>query len=258
MTQRGALADKVVIVTGAAQGIGEATARRLASQGASVVIADVLDEEGQKVSASLGERSFFSHLDVTDATQWRECVAATERAFGAPTSLVSNAGVMVPGSVETSSVEDFRRACDVNTIGALLGIQAVAAPMRERGGGSIVVVSSLSGLVASEGQAPYCASKAAGTILARCAALELGDDQIRVNSVHPGRIETAMSQAATANLPAVGSYEGPPLGRLGQVDEVAALIAFLVSDESAYMTGTQQVIDGGRMAGLRYPRTRSH
>jgi 3alpha(or 20beta)-hydroxysteroid dehydrogenase len=255
MTHSEALADKVVIVTGGAQGIGEATARRLALDGASVVIADVLDEAGLKVAVSLGERAIFRHLDVTDAAQWSDCVEATQRTFGTPTSLVSNAGVMVTGSVETSTADDFRRAFDVNTIGALLGIQAVAAPMRSNGGGSIVVVSSLSGLIASEGQAPYCASKAAGAILTRCAALELGDDQIRVNSVHPGRIETPMSQAASADLPSVGSYQGPPLGRLGQVDEVAALIAFLLSDESAYMTGTQQVIDGGRLAGLRYPRT---
>ena len=251
------LAGKVAIVTGGAQGIGEATARRLADDGARVVIADVLDEAGQAVAESLGESAAFTHLDVTDAQQWQDCVAFTAQTFGSASVLVSNAGVMLTGSFEDASVADFRRAFDVNTLGHFLGIRAVLEPMRSNGGGSVVIVSSVAGLIGIEGMTAYCTSKAAGTMIARCAAIELGEDGIRVNSIHPGRIGTAMSDAASSDLPAVGSYDGPPLGRVGDPAEVAALVSFLASDDSSYITGVQHVIDGGRQAGQKYPRPAS-
>jgi len=251
------LAAKVAIVTGGAQGIGEATARRLAEDGAHVVIADVLDEAGQAVATSLGASAAFTHLDVTDARQWEECIAFTTRTFGSPNVLVSNAGVMLTGSFEDASVDDFRRAFEVNTLGAFLGIRAVLDPMRHNGGGSVVIVSSVGGLIGIEGMSAYCTSKAGSTMIARCAAIEFGEDGIRVNSIHPGRIETAMSDAGASDLPAVGSYAGPPLGRVGEPAEVAALVSFLASDDSSYITGVQHVIDGGRQAGQKYPRPAS-
>jgi len=248
------LAGKVAIVTGGAQGIGEATARRLVEDGAQVVIGDVLDEAGQRVAESLGRSGAFTHLDVTDALQWHDCVAFATATFGSPSILVCNAGVLVTGSFEEASVEDFRRSFEVNTLGSFLGIRAVVGPMRSKGGGSVVIVSSLAGLIGIEGMTAYCTSKAGSTMISRCGAIEFGDDGIRVNSVHPGRIETAMSDAGASGLPAVGSYDGPPLGRVGEVAEVAALVSFLASDDSSYITGGQHVIDGGRQAGQRYPR----
>ena len=248
------LAGKVAIVTGGAQGIGEATARRLAADGAEVVIADILDEAGQAVASSLGDGAAYTHLDVSDAGQWSACVDFTTRTFGPPNVLVSNAGLMLTGAFEEATVEDFRRAFDVNTIGAFLGIRAVLEPMRENGGGSVVIVSSLAGLMGIEGMTSYCTSKAGSTMISRCAAIEFGDDGIRVNSIHPGRIATAMSDTGTSDLPSVSSYDGPPLNRVGEADEVAALVSFLASDDSSYVTGTQQVIDGGRLAGQKYPR----
>jgi len=248
------LAGKVAIVTGGAQGIGEATARRLAEDGAHVVIADVLDEAGRAVAESIGGSAAFTHLDVTDAQQWHECVAFTAETFGPPSVLVSNAGVMLTGSFEEASIDDFRRAFDVNTLGSFLGIRAVLDPMRRNGGGSVVIVSSVAGLIGIEGMTAYCTSKAGSTMISRCAAIEFGEDGIRVNSIHPGRIETAMSDAGSSDLPTVGSYDGPPLGRVGDAAEVAALVSFLASDDSSYITGVQHVIDGGRQAGQKYPR----
>ena len=254
MSTESKLAGKVAIVTGGAQGIGYATARRLVEDGARVVIADIRDDAGQAVADSLGDKAAFAHLDVTDPHQWDQCVGFATTTFGAPNVLVSNAGVMITGALEDASVDEFLRAFEVNAIGSFLGIRAVVAPMRNRGGGSIVIVSSLGGLIGIEGMTAYCTSKAASTMLARCAAIELGADGIRVNSVHPGRIETAMSDAGSSDLPAVGSYDGPPLGRVGGAGEVAALVSFLASDDSSYITGVPHVIDGGRLAGQKYPR----
>jgi 3alpha(or 20beta)-hydroxysteroid dehydrogenase len=250
----------VAIVTGGGRGIGEATARRLAADGAHVVIGDVRDDLGSAVAASLGPAAGYVHLDVKSQDDWRHAVEFTTDTFGNPGILVCNAGIMVTGPFEKTSPDDFRCAFDTNALGAVLGIQAVLDPMRASGGGSIVVVSSVSGQQATEGLSAYCTSKAANTMIARCAAIELAQYNIRVNSVHPSKVDTPMSNSAVSSSAAgaagaSGPPDLPPLGRIAETADVAATIAFLVSGDAAFITGTQHVIDGGRQAGYKYTPT---
>jgi 3alpha(or 20beta)-hydroxysteroid dehydrogenase len=248
------LHGKVAIVTGGGRGIGEATARRIAAGGASVVIGDIRDGLGLAVAASLGPAARYVHLDVTSTDHWRQAIELTQEAFGNPDILVCNAGIMLTGSLEKTSPDDFRRAFETNAMGAVHGIQAVLDPMRANGGGVIVIVSSVGGQVGIEGLSAYCTSKAANTMIARCAAIELAQYNIRVNSVHPSKVDTPMSSsdAVAAAVGSAGSPDLPPLGRIAEAPDVAAVIAFLAQDEASFITGVQHVIDGGRQAGYKY------
>ena len=248
------LSGKVAIVTGGGRGIGEATARRIVAGGASVVIGDIRDDLGRAVAESLGPAAAYVHLDVTCQDDWRKAVEFAQRTFGDPDILVCNAGIMVSGSFEKASPDDFRRAFETNAIGAVHGIQAVLDPMRACGGGSVVIVSSVAGQVGIEALSAYCTSKAANTMIARCAAIELAQYNIRVNSVHPSKVDTPMSNSdpVASVVDSSGSPDLPPLGRIAEAADVAALIAFLVSDDAAFVTGAQHVIDGGRQAGYKY------
>ena len=247
----GRFAGQVALVTGGAQGQGEAECRRLVAEGASVVVADILDDMGHAVAADLGDAATFLHLDVAEAEQWDAVVAATVDRFGAVDILVNNAGIGVVAPLDEISLEEHRRLVDVNLNGVFLGMRAVKAAMAVAGGGAIVNISSIDGLVGVKGMTSYAATKFAVTGMTRSAALELGPAGIRVNSVHPGVINSPM--VATAPPEIRGRLDRlmamQPIARMGEPEEVAALVLFLASSEAAYITGAQFVIDGGHIAG---------
>lgn len=245
------LQQDVAIVTGGARGIGEAIVRRLVAEGARVVIADVLEQQGAALGEELGDVVSFEMLDVREADQWASAVEAAQQSFGQVTVLVNNAGVVHFAPMLECSEQDFRRVIDINQVGVFLGLRAVVPSMRAAGGGSIVNVSSIAGMQAYAGLLPYVASKWAVRGMTKAAALELAPYGIRVNSVHPGTTRSPM----TAALDEVAQSAGVPLGRPGRPEEVAALVAYLVSHEAGYTTGAEHVIDGGILAGVLPPET---
>jgi len=244
----GVLDGKVAIITGAARGQGAAEARSFSAEGARVVLTDVLDAEGGALVAEIGGGARFVHHDVSQEREWAAVVHETLRAFGRVDILVNNAGIHWIRPLEEETTEGFERIWRVNLLGPFLGMRAVVAPMRAAGGGSIVNISSTAGMVGLPGHSAYGAAKWGLRGLTKTAALELGTDSIRVNSVHPGAIKTAMLPADRDEL-GEGRFAGLPLGRAGEATEVAALVTFLASDASAYMTGAELVIDGGSTAG---------
>ncbi|MAG31639.1 MAG: 3-alpha-hydroxysteroid dehydrogenase [Deltaproteobacteria bacterium] len=251
----GRLGDKVAIITGASRGTGEATARRFVSEGASVVIADVLDEQGEKLAAELGESALFVHVDVTREADWGRCVAATIERFGRVDVLVNNAAILHIAPLEQTSLEDWQRVTDVNQTGTFLGIKSVAGAMREAGGGSIVNISSIDGLEGMSYVAAYASTKWALRGLTKCAALELGRDNIRVNAVCPagGSDEMTAPWRKPGAKDASGYTDKRPIPRRGTVDEIAAMILYLASDEAAFCTGGDYPIDGGHSCGSLLP-----
>jgi 3alpha(or 20beta)-hydroxysteroid dehydrogenase len=245
----GRLEGKVALVTGGARGQGEAAVRAFAAEGARVVIADLLDEEGEKLAADLGDAAVFQHLDVGDEDGWAAAVARVQAEFGPPTVLVNNAGVLHFSELAHTTLADYERVIRVNQIGAFLGMRSVVEPMTGAGGGSIVNVSSVEGLAGMPFLVAYTASKFAIRGMTKVAALELGARGIRVNSVHPGMIDTKMvSDAAGAEVDVSWVGKKVALGRVGRPDEIAKLLVFLASDESSYSTGSEFVADGGATA----------
>ena len=242
----GPLAGKVALVSGGARGQGAAEARLLASRGARVVIGDLLDDEGKVLADELGEAAHYVHLDVTDEQQWVDAVAECERTFGRLDVLVNNAGILAFAIVEESSLDGFRKILEVNLVGTFLGMKAAIPALRRAGGGSIVNISSVEGLGGSIGCGAYTASKFGVRGLTKVAALEVGKDGIRVNSVHPGAIDTAMTRNAGLDDSGMKwAASKVPLGRVGTSDDVAGLVAFLASDDSSYCSGAEFVVDGG-------------
>lgn len=226
--------------------MGAAQAARFVGEGAQVVLADIT-AAGEILAASLGSAAAFRHHDVTDAQQWESLTAFTEQRFGRVDILVNNAGVCLPGSLEETGSENWDAHLAVNQTGIYLGMRAVIAPMRRSGAGSIVNLSSAAGFRGTPGLFGYVASKWAVRGMTKAAANELAADRIRVNSIHPGVIETPM----VANMPAEwheGVCKVTPLGRLGTADEVALLALYLASDESSYTTGAEIAIDGAATA----------
>jgi 3alpha(or 20beta)-hydroxysteroid dehydrogenase len=241
------MADRTVIVTGAARGQGEAEARRLVAAGATVLIADILTEPGQALADELGERARFVELDVTRAEDWQRALAAVA-GWPPVTGLVNNAGIHWAASVETENAAAMARMLEVNVTGALLGMQAVAPAMRAVGGGAIVNVCSVLALVGGRHSAAYSASKWALRGLTKSAALDLGPGGMRVNAIHPGYIDTPMLAGVAADR-GPEYYHYLPLRRAGGVDEIAELVLFLISPASGYLTGCDLAADGGMLAG---------
>jgi 3alpha(or 20beta)-hydroxysteroid dehydrogenase len=240
------LSGKVVLITGAGRGQGEAEARRCASEGATVVVSDVLRAEGEAVAGELPGGSFLG-LDVTSEEEWKAAVDHTVAAHGQLDVLVNNAGIVVMAPFLETSAADFRRIVEVNQVGVFLGMQAAARVMKP--GASIINISSIDGLVGTQGLLAYSATKFAVRGMTKSAALELGPLGIRVNSIHPGIIDTAMLEGPEAEA-ALGALQSRiPLGRIADADEVAGLALFLASDDSSYCTGAEFTVDGGLTAG---------
>ncbi|QHG85530.1 SDR family oxidoreductase (plasmid) [Rhodococcus rhodochrous] len=236
------LTGKVALVTGGASGIGEATARALADAGAQVTVADVQDEAGTLVAKETGGN--YVHLDVTDETQWSSAVEEITAKQGNISVLVNNAGVFLPGGTEHVSVEHFRRSFEVNQLGVFFGIRAVVPSMSQGGGGSIINISSSAGLVGVPDAIAYSSSKWAVRGLTKGAALDLARYGIRVNSVHPGLVDTPIFTGfPQEQIEAMTSVL--PFPRLGKPEEIAALVRFLASDESSFSTGSEFIADGG-------------
>lgn len=247
------LAGKVALVTGGARGMGAAECRLLHERGAKVVVADVLDGDGKALADSLGEGALFVHLDVTNADEWQAAVEQTVREFGPITVLVNNAGILRFNAVTDTTVEEFKTILDVNLIGPFLGMKHVIPVMKAAGGGSIVNISSTEGLAGTVFCGAYTASKFGVRGLTKVAALEHGGDGIRVNSVHPGSIDTPMIRSVTDDngLKYIADHV-PGLKRMGRAEEVAGVVAFLASDDSAYCTGAEFVCDGGVTASAGF------
>lgn len=241
----GRLEGKVALITGAARGLGASHAKSFVEEGAKVIITDVLEEEGQKTAEEIGDNAIFLKLDVTDPHDWENVVEEAEKEFGEITVLVNNAGLIINEPTLDVTVENFTKAYEVNQLGALLGIQAVIPSMKKAGVGSIVNISSASGIVGQAESAGYNATKFAVRGLTKTIAAEFGSDNIRANSVHPGPVETDMTAQEEVKELIDQIVEALPLGRLGEPQEITDLVVYLASDESSYSTGAEFIVDGG-------------
>lgn len=240
------LADRVSIITGAASGQGAAEAHLLAEQGSYVVLTDI-DEKGQDIADAIGARAIFVRHDVSSVGSWQTVVDQTLKAFGEIDILVNNAGIYSAATLQNTTVADYDRLYAVNQKGPFLGMVAVTGSMAKKRRGSIINVSSVGGLRGFGGEFAYCASKWAVRGMTRCAAIDLAPLGIRVNSIHPGPIETPMVGNVSQEDRNAWALT-VPLARFGKPTEVAEMVAFLASDKASYMTGSEVVVDGGMIA----------
>jgi NAD(P)-dependent dehydrogenase (short-subunit alcohol dehydrogenase family) len=266
MSQGTRLAEKVAVVTGGSSGIGAETARQFASNGAKVMLCDVNDVLGEAVVAEIvsnGGQARYNHLDVVDEQQWEQVMEAVIDAFGRLDVLANIAGVSgrdpnapvenpdgsVGANLKHQTLEGWNRIMDINSTGSFLGTRYGAVAMTRSGGGSIINISSICGLVGSYSSVAYHASKGAVRLLSKSAAIQCAADRIRVNSVHPGFVQTPMTEAAHSNNAVAAERLGAtPLGRFGTPYDIAMGCVYLASDEAAWITGTELVIDGGVVA----------
>jgi cyclopentanol dehydrogenase len=244
------LAGKVALISGGARGMGAEEARLFAREGAKVVLGDLLEAEGKGVEGEIraaGGQATFVRLDVTSEADWASAVAMAERAHGRLDVLVNNAGIGGGGRIEDTTAEQWDRMMAINAKGVFLGTRAVIPAMRRAGGGSIVNISSQLGLVGVDNSSPqYQASKGAVRLLTKATAIQYAKEGIRANSVHPGPIVTAMTEARRADPEQYRlTVSRIPLGRYGQPVEVALGVLYLASDEASFVTGSELVIDGG-------------
>ena len=246
------LKGKVALISGGARGQGAAEARLFVSEGAKVVIGDVLDDHCRKtaeeINAKVSARSAIPlHLDVTRAADWRAAVETCQREFGGLDILVNNAGIIAGGGIEETTEEDWDSVVNINQKGVWLGMKYAVPAMRQRGAGSIINISSIYGLIGSGGTAAYHGTKGAVRLLTKTAAIEYAPEKIRVNSIHPGIILTPMLDMATPEQlqPLI---DATPLKRGAQPEEVGWCAVFLASDEASFVTGSELVVDGGYTA----------
>jgi 3alpha(or 20beta)-hydroxysteroid dehydrogenase len=248
------LDDKVAIISGAARGTGATIARRFVAEGAKIVVADVREDEGEATAKACGDRAYFQRLDVTKDVSWDEAVAKVLEVHGRIDVLVNNAAILHMGNLEHTTTDDFRRLFEVNALGAFAGIRAVVGPMRAGGGGSIVNLASVAALAGLNGNSAYTASKFAMRGMTKSVALEVGRDNIRVNTVCPAGGNPAMfgpwaDRLAEMSEETAAYHAARAIPRGAEVDEVADVVVFLASDLSRFVTGADVPVDGGQTAG---------
>lgn len=246
----GKLENKVALITGAAQGMGASHVRMFIDEGAKVVITDINLEAAQKLADELGDNALALKLDVSKADNWKDVLETTEEKFGPVTVLVNNAGVGIFKLLEDLTEADFRLTFEIDELGVFLGMKAVVPYMKKAGVGSIVNISSVDGLVSAPTAIAYSASKHAVTGMTKGAAAELGQYNIRVNSVHPGVIESPMAEQGDVAEIIKKLEQDIPLRRRARVEEVSNLVIYLASEDSSYSTGSQFVVDGGMISDL--------
>lgn len=247
----GRLEGKVAVITGAAQGMGAEHARRFVAEGAKTIFTDINAEAGARLEVELGENAMFAKHDVGSEADWEAVVKAAGDRFGPVNVLINNAGILGPDSKAGDlSIEDFEKVCRINQTAIFLGTKHVIPAMIEAGGGSIVNISSISGIVAIYGtpNVAYAASKFAVRGITKQVAIEYGEHNIRANSVHPGYIRTPMMTAALDEEQIKIASGSVPIKRVGEVEDVSNLAVFLASDESGFITGSEYIIDGGLTA----------
>jgi len=251
----GKLDGKVALITGAARGIGAGTARVFASEGARVILGDLRDPLGKEVAESIGEAAQYVHHDVREEESWKNFVAVALEAHGRVDSLVNNAGIMHVSSIVETQVEDLLAVLQTNLVGVFLGMKHAAPAIIQSGGGAIVNISSSQGLEGAPQLGCYVASKFAVTGMTQTAALELGKQGVRINSIHPAGIDTPMGDGSMdefADVDTDAFFASTPAGRMGRPEEIGSMAAYLASDEARYIHGAQFAVDGGQMAGMSY------
>lgn len=239
-------AGKVVVVTGGASGMGATHAEGFVAEGATVILTDVNDEAGQRLADELGENAHYRHLDVSDEAEWDALMVRVEEEFGPISVMVNNAGIGGAGTpVETSTLDGWHRLLSINLDGVFLGTRAAIRSMKKAGGGSIINISSFAGLVATPFSSDYTTSKFAVRGFTKAAAMEVADDGIRVNSVHPGYIRTPILGPLGEEV-VIGKSA---IKRMARPEEVTKMVLFIASDDASYSTGAEFVVDGGWSAG---------
>jgi len=247
----GRLAGKIALVTGGASGLGKAIVERFLAEGAVTIIADVDRDAGEALAAQLGKGASFLTLDVTSQADWEEAMAGIQQRHGRLDVLVNNAGITTVGTIETLSLDDFRTMLDIDLIGVFLGCKHVVGAMKTNGG-SVINMASMCGIRADAGLVGYNAAKAGLTMLTKSVALHYAREKygMRCNSIHPGAIHTpildkVMAQVDDPQALYDGWVAGHPIGRLGRPEEIAGMAVYLASDEAAFATGAEFVVDGG-------------
>jgi cyclopentanol dehydrogenase len=242
----GRLDGEVALITGASRGQGEAEARMFAREGAKVVLTDILEDLGQKVAREIGPQALFVKLDVSQEAEWQKAIDLTVRTFGKLTVLINNAGIGLPEDrgVEQTSLEAWHKTLAVNLTGVFLGMKYAIPEMRKAGRGSIVNISSIAGIVGGGGLPAYHASKGGVRILTKTAAIQYAKENIRINSVHPGGVDTEILSPFGEKWKQAAA-KSHPVGRMATADEIAYGVLYLASKESSFVTGTELIIDGG-------------